>query len=137
MSVQGPIGPRLLCVVSQFKPFFTFIPPVPFQVRGITPYALAVVQYSELFAYSSDRAIGAVVLRSFPHEKRVFLKALSGHFLGEKEIGGNTFARCAYLPTELVRHMFRLGHSWLKGNLAERVVTTFFRVPIFAWVCRK
>jgi hypothetical protein len=64
------------------------------------------VQHREFTAYHLHRAIGAVVLCLFSSEKRVFFKPFALHFFRKKEVRRDSFARCAYLPPELARHMY-------------------------------
>lgn len=108
MSVKRFVETEFFLVVTHFEPFIPWIPTLPLPSRGISPYALAVVQHSEFFAYCLYWALGAVVLCLFPFEKRVLFKPISLHLFGEEKVGGNSFARCACLPVELARHMFNV-----------------------------
>jgi hypothetical protein len=111
MSVERRVTPYLLKVISQLEPFFFFITSRALASRRVTPYAFRIVQYGKFFAYSFHRALGAVILRLFPAKERVFFETLPFHFLGKKQVGGDSFARCARLPPELAGHMFNIGDS--------------------------
>ena len=105
MTVQGLVSPQVLQVVSQFEPFFLWIPTGPLTVRGIRPYAFGVVQHRKFLAYHLHGASFAVVARFSSSEKRVFRKTLERPLFGKENVRGNTFARCACLPPELARHV--------------------------------